>query len=441
MPYAPASSAIIALAITATVALGAVLLFRALPWSRPGPWPLIWMVAWSAATGVLLVQADALLSDTPIDPRVQLALLAVAGSSAAVALVLDSRRRVAAAGLATAEAEQRDLIAALPNPVLITDADGRVTTANRAAFEVFGERAAGQRIGALLSFVAPPSAPGLVRAWRGRITDKRGRAIDAEVQLSVVLRAGGASAVYVVNDVSELATANRLREQLLYSVAHELRQPLTVLDNTLDILSREYLTLSAHDFEQLLASSRRTVRRLRSLMDQLLSAGTIESGRFVLQLRPIRLRAIVEDAVDAARPDIEGREQYVEVEIAEDTAVMADARYTQQVLANLLANASKYGPRTERIDVSAVRDGRVVRVSVTDHGPGIPPDQQADLFKRFYRLAATSAEPGVGLGLAIAKGVVEAHGGHIGVVSEVGKGTTVWFTLRLAEAPAAVGAA
>jgi signal transduction histidine kinase len=439
MPYA--SGAILALAITTTVALGAVLLFRALPWSRPGPWPLIWMIAWFAATGVLLVQAEALLTDTPIDPRVQLVLLAVAGSSAAVAQVLDSRRRAAAVGLATAEAEQRDLIAALPNPVLITDAEGRVTTVNRAGLEVFGQRAAGQRIDTLLPFVAPPSAPGLVRAWRGPITDQRGRAIDAEVQLSVVLRAGGASAVYVVNDVSELATANRLREQLLYSIAHELRQPLTVLENTLDIVSREYVSLSTHDFEQLLASSRRTVRRLRSLMDQLLSAGTIESGRFILQLRPIPLRAIVEDAVDAARPDIEGREQHVAVEIADDTTVMADARYAQQVLANLLANASKYGPRTEGIDVRAVRDGRVVRVSVTDRGPGIPADQQADLFKRFYRLASNSAEPGVGLGLAIAKGVVEAHGGHMGVVSELGKGTTVWFTLRLAEAPAAVGAA
>jgi signal transduction histidine kinase len=442
MPYSPGLlSAAAALAVVGTVTLGAVLLFRAIPWSHPGPWPLIWVISWLGVTAVLLVQADALLTDTPIDLRVQLALLAFAASTAGVAKVLDSRRRAAAAGTASAEAEQRDLIASLPNPVLITDADGNVTTLNRAGFEMFGQRAAGQPIDTLLPFVRRPGVPGLVRSWRGRITDTHGRAMDTEVQLSVVLRGGGASAVYVVNDVSELATANRLREELLYSVAHELRQPLTVLDNTLDILSGEYLSLSARDFEQLLASSRRTVRRLRSLMDQLLSAGTIESGRFVLQLRPIRLRAIVEDAVDATRPDVEGRGQHVAVKVADDTTVMADARYAQQVLSNLLANASKYGPRAERIDVDAVRDGRVIRVSVTDHGPGIPADQQADLFKRFYRLASTSAEPGVGLGLAIAKGVVEAHGGRMGVVSEAGKGTTVWFTLRLAETPAAIGSA
>lgn len=441
MPYAPAlSGATVTLAVVATVTLVVVLLFRVLPWSRPGPWSLIWVFVWLGATGVILAEAQALLTDLPIDSRVQLVLLAVSASAAAVALVLDRRRRAVAAGTASAEAEQRELIAALPNPVLITDADGRVTTVNRAGEDVFGPRAVGQRIDALLPFVALPSGPGLVRAWRGRITSARGRALDAEVQLSVVLRPGGASAVYVVNDVSELATANRLREQLLYSVAHELRQPLTVLDNTLDILSRDYVSLSAQDFETLLASSQRTVRRLRSLMEQLLNAGTIESGRFVLQLRPMPLRAIIDDAVDAARPEIAGREQWIEVAV-EDAAVLADARYAQQVLANLLANASKYGPRNERIDVRAVRDGRVVRVAVADHGPGIPPEQQGDLFQRFYRVSPTSAEPGVGLGLAIAKGIVDAHGGHIGVVSELGKGTTVWFTLRLAEVPAAVGVA
>ncbi|HUG55915.1 MAG TPA: HAMP domain-containing sensor histidine kinase, partial [Candidatus Limnocylindrales bacterium] len=437
----PNAGAIAALAVIATLTLGVVLLFRAIPWSRPGPWSLIWILVWLGATAVILAEAQSLVSDMPIDPRVQLGLLAMAASCAAVALVLDRRRRTVAEGMASVEAEQRDLIAALPNPVLITDAEGRVRTVNRAAEDLFGPAAVGLRIDALLPFVALPSATGLVRAWRGRVTSARGGALDAEVQLSVVLRHGGASAVYVVNDVSELATANRLREQLLYSVAHELRQPLTVLDNTLDILSREYVRLSAQDFETLLASSSRTLHRLRSLMDQLLNAGTIESGRFVPQLRAMPLRAIVVDAVDAASLDVESRGQHVDVDVSEDLTVMADARFAQQVLANLIANASKYGPPNERIDVHAERDGRVVRVSVTDHGPGIPPEQQGDLFQRFYRVSSSSAEPGIGLGLAIAKGIVEAHGGHIGVVSELGKGTTVWFTLRLAEVSAAVGAA
>jgi signal transduction histidine kinase len=442
MPNAPMpSDAIAGLTIIVAVTLGAVLLFRVIPWSRPGPWSLIWSIVFLGATCVILAEADALVTNNPIDARVQLGLLALTASASAVALVLDSRRRAAAADVATVAAEQRDLIAALPNPVLIADADGQVVSVNRAGTELFGASAPGQRIDALLPFVAVPSATGLVRAWHGRITSAEGRILDAEVQLSVVLRSGGASAVYVINDVSELAAASRLREQLLYSVAHELRQPLTVLDNSLDILSREYLSLSAHDFETLLASSRRTVHRLRSLMEQLLNAGTIESGRFVPQLRARPLRSIVDDAVAAAQPDLDPRGQQVDSEVGDDVLVMADARYVHQVLANLLANASKYGPRNEQIHVRAARDGRVVRVSVADHGPGIPPEQQGNLFQRFYRVASTSAEPGVGLGLAIAKGIVEAHGGHIGVVSEPGVGTTVWFTLRVAGVRTTVGAA
>ncbi|HEV2010544.1 MAG TPA: ATP-binding protein [Candidatus Limnocylindria bacterium] len=442
MAYLPEpSSAVAGLVVIVMTTLGSVLLFKAIPWTPGGPWARVWLIVSLGAFAVVLAQAHALLTNAPIDPWVQIGLLAVAGSATAAALVLGEGRKAIAVGWASADAEQRDLIAALPNPVFVTDAEGRITSVNRAAGDLLGPGLTGRQIDSVLPFVGLPNAPGIVRAWHGLIVGADGHGLDAEVQLRVELRQGGASAVYVVNDVSELAAASRLREQLLYSVAHELRQPLTVLDNTLDIIAQEYGSLSTQEFETLLESSRRTVRRMRSLMEQLLSAGTIESGRFVPKLRSMSLRTIVQDAVEAALHDIEAREQRVEVSIDDDIVVMADARYAQQVLANLLANASKYGPRRERIDVRGVRDGRVVRVSVSDHGPGIPAEEQADLFKRFYRMSSSSAEPGVGLGLAIAKGIVEAHGGHIGVVSEIGIGTTMWFTLPLAESRAPVGAA
>src|SRR5205807_852800 len=109
-------------------------------------------------------------------------------------------------------------------------------------------------------------------------------------------------------------------------------------------------------------------------------------------------------------------------------------------LSNLLANASKYSPDSEAISVHAVRSDRMVRISVADHGPGIPSEQRAGLFERFYRVRPWNEEPGIGLGLAIAKGIVEAHGGAIGVETEVGVGTSVWFTLPLAVAPLSAGA-
>ena len=109
--------------------------------------------------------------------------------------------------------------------------------------------------------------------------------------------------------------------------------------------------------------------------------------------------------------------------------VLADERYAAQVLTNLLANASKYSPERSTIRVVARPAANMVRISVEDQGPGIAQEQQSGLFERFYRVRADTEVPGVGLGLAIAKGIVEAHGGSIGIDSELGSGTRVWFTL------------
>jgi signal transduction histidine kinase len=237
-------------------------------------------------------------------------------------------------------------------------------------------------------------------------------------------------AVYVVHDISRHAEVNRLREQLLYSVAHELRGPLMVLDNALEILDTDYPRLTTQEFQHVLGTARRTARRMRTLMEDLLSAGSIQSGHFVVAPRATDLATIIADALEIVRPAIDGRGQRVELDLASaPSAVMADKRYARQVLTNLLANASKYSPEQSMIRIVAAPNANMVRISVVDQGPGIPPEQQAGLFERFYRVRSDNDAPGVGLGLAIAKGIVEAHGGTIGIDSEVGSGTSVWFTL------------
>jgi len=134
--------------------------------------------------------------------------------------------------------------------------------------------------------------------------------------------------------------------------------------------------------------------------------------------------------VELSGPAIEGRGQGVEIDLPEQAQhVLADKRYARQVLTNLLANASKYSPEQSLIRVVVRPKTNMVRISVEDQGPGISPEQQAGLFERFYRVRSDTDAPGVGLGLAIAKGIVEAHGGSIGIDSELGSGTRVWFTL------------
>jgi signal transduction histidine kinase len=225
---------------------------------------------------------------------------------------------------------------------------------------------------------------------------------------------------------------NRLREQLLYSVAHELRAPLAVLENALDILSEGYADLPADEFARLTGSAQRTAARLRTLMEDLLSAGSIQAGRFHVEPRPVQLREIVAEAVETVAPAVDERGQSVDVDVKAGLVVNADRRYARQVLTNLLGNASRYGPSGSAIHIRAAASDGQVRVAIDDLGPGIPKEEQRLLFERFYRPRAEG--PGIGLGLAIAKGIVEAHGGRIGIESEPGHGTSVWFTLPSANA-------
>jgi PAS domain S-box-containing protein len=337
--------------------------------------------------------------------------------------------------LASQEAHRRELLEAIRTPIVTTSLAGRITGFNAAAVALFGSpaRLYGRDIRDVLPFMSEPLdlAPGEVQ---GRLADATGRTVDLEVSRTVMQEdADRGYAVYVVHDISRHAEVNRLREQLLYSVAHELRGPLMVLDNAFEILESEYPNLSAKEFAQVLGMARRTARRMRTLMEDLLSAGSIQSGHFVVAPRKTDLLAIVTDALEIVGPATEGREQRVEVAVpAGLPQVLADKRYARQVLTNLLANASKYSPEGAAIRVVASPAGTMVRISVEDQGPGIPFEQQAGLFERFYRIRNESDTPGVGLGLAIAKGIVEAHGGSIGIDSSVGTGTVVWFTLPTA---------
>lgn len=338
--------------------------------------------------------------------------------------------------LAFEEAHRRELIEAMRMPIMTTSMSGRVTGFNAAAVALFGSpaRLYGRNIRDLLPFVAEPGDTLAPADIQGRLADATGRTVDLEVSRTVLQeRNEQGYAVYVVHDISRHAEINRMREQLLYSVAHELRGPIMVLDNALEIIATEdagEAGLSTEEYDHILGTARRTVQRMRTLMEDLLSAGSIQSGHFVVAPRRIDVQSILDDALEIVEPAISTRGQRVEVELpSPSTAVLADRRYARQVLTNLLANASKYSPEQSAIRVVVSSQGSMVRISVIDQGPGIPLENQAGLFERFYRVRADNDAPGVGLGLAIAKGIVEAHGGSIGIDSELGMGTSVWFTL------------
>lgn len=354
----------------------------------------------------------------------------------AVAVLVDNLRRERVRLRETVQrvneehARQQALIASLLDAILVVDDRGRISTVNERAALLLGRSGLiGRTVEEVVPFLG--TVPQRNGRWLGRLTDPFGAAVEVEVtRASIGDPTATRAAVYVLHDITQHAELNRMREQLLYSVAHELRGPLGVLENALDIIATDYADLSAEEHARMTGSAFRTVKRLRSLMEDLLSAGSIQSGRFHIVPERVEVRDVVDESVETVRPALDERGQVVEVDVAEHgPAVHADPRYLRQVLTNLLGNASKYAPHGTAMKVTAEPRGTDVRISVTDSGPGIPPEQLAGLFERFYRMRRDAAEPGIGLGLAIAKGIVEAHGGTIGIDSVVGKGTTVWFTL------------
>ena len=339
------------------------------------------------------------------------------------------RLRASLRGLDTERDRLSALVRSISDPILTVGEDGYVSDTNEPASQLFGRGLIGRTAEEVMPFLSE-GRPAGGAGWSGRVTDPFGGQVEVEVSRTAIGDPTGTrAALYVVHDITRHAELNRLREQLLYSVAHELRGPLAILENALDLLVTESADISAEEHQRLSSSALRMAHRLRNLMEDLLSAGSIQSGRFHIRPEEVAVRQIVDEAADTVALQVSERGQQLVIDVPEATTVKADRRYTRQVLTNLLSNASKYGPHGTPISVRAERRDGEVRIAVEDRGQGIPAEQLNGLFERFYRIRHDADEPGIGLGLAIAKGIVEAHGGRIGIDSEIGKGTTVWFTL------------
>jgi signal transduction histidine kinase len=167
------------------------------------------------------------------------------------------------------------------------------------------------------------------------------------------------------------------------------------------------------------------------LIEDLLTASTIESGTFTTSPRPTSVADLIEEASNALEPLVATKSLRLELRVDPDLPpALCDRERILQVLANLVRNAVKYSPSGQSIRLGARRDGDAIVVSVADAGPGIPAEKSAHVFERYWR--ADSKGEGLGLGLYIAKGIVAAHGGRIWVQSEPGQGSEFSFTLSLA---------
>lgn len=235
-----------------------------------------------------------------------------------------------------------------------------------------------------------------------------------------------------------------LQRQFVSMVSHEFRTPLAIIDSSAQRLLRHPDKVTAERLTQMLGRIRRSVRQLTELMESVLNASHLEEGRIDFVPADCALAELVDEVCANYREANLDRAILVDVERL-PASIQADSRLLRQVLSNLVSNAVKYSPIGSPVWVSGHSDGRGGAViSVRDEGVGIPQGELARLFQRFFRATTSTGIPGSGIGLHLAKHLIELHGGGLDVVSTVGAGST--FTLRLphrspAAQPGAIAAA
>lgn len=340
-------------------------------------------------------------------------------------------------------ARLQSIVAQMPVGVVVIDANARLVLQNQVSLDMAKSR------DPVVHDVRLPSGEPVpvdeypvMRALRGEHVVSQDLLVELPggervpiLASAVPVRSGDelVGAVAVFRDIRALKALERLREEWASVIAHDMRQPLNTIWLNSDLLNRARLPERQ---QNQLDRIRRSVARLNRMIEDLLDMSRLESHRLALSREPLRLGTVVDEAL-AGVPALADRSR-VALDDPE-LLVHADPVRVQQVLENLLSNAVKYGDPTSAVVVRSLRQNEHVTISVENLGAGIPADEIGTLFARFSRTrsASSGAATGLGLGLYICRGLVEAHGGRMWVESEPGSVTAFHFTLPLAAEAAA----
>ncbi len=234
--------------------------------------------------------------------------------------------------------------------------------------------------------------------------------------------------------------ATRIRDEVLRVVAHDLRNPLNTISLTADFLNHKLADLRSEPWMNKLDLIIRSVAQANLLIGDLLDVARLETGKLSVEVIPTSVQQLVTDVVQMHQALAEVRGQSLRAEVASPGAfVLADTSRLSQVFSNLIGNAIKFGPPDTEILLRVTQNNAAVRFAITDQGNGIGEVDQEHLFDPFWQ--ARKGKGGVGLGLPIAKAIVQAHGGRMWLDTRLGRGTTFFFTLPIAETSDASSAA
>jgi signal transduction histidine kinase/CHASE3 domain sensor protein len=368
----------------------------------------------------------------PLD-REQEALLGLAGNQ--IAGALEAALRLEEAERAAGEA--RAVFYAIADGVLLTDPFGRVTAVNRALEALTGwteDEARGRTYAEVLP-IAEDQVGG-----PADLVSRYGRKVPVTVSSAPIFDARGrvVGGVDVIRDVSKEREIDEVKSALISTVSHELRTPLTLIHGFAELLVLRDMPVERQRSSavEILDASRRLAR----LIDDLLSVSRMESGRLVLDPRPLDLGTVVERILSPFRAMAATHTLRAKLP-GSLPVVWGDPDKVEQILTNLVGNAIKYSPGGGEVLVTVEHDGDSVQVSVRDQGIGMSPRDMGQLFEKFYRVDRDEVRRagGTGLGLYITKRLVEMHGGRLWAESWPGVGSVFSFTLPTSDELAGSG--
>jgi two-component system phosphate regulon sensor histidine kinase PhoR len=342
--------------------------------------------------------------------------------------------------IAAASQERNRLVAALNSSidaVLAVNAEGRITFANVAAERLF-LRSQEELVGNPFVWVMPDEQ--VIEALRASREEGRRemRLIERpsryylQVITTPIIGGGEWRALVVFHDLTDVKRVEQVRRDFVANVSHELRTPLASIKSVIETLQSGALEdrEAAQDF---LSRADSEIDRLVQMVEELMELSRIESGEVPLARQPVEMAAVLTEAVERLRRQAERQGLSLSLEVAPNLPpIIGDAERLERVAVNLIHNALKFTPARGSIHVSADFVGGTVTVKVSDTGVGIAPEDLPRIFERFYKADRARGSVGTGLGLAVVKHTVEAHGGTVSVQSELGHGSTFQFSLPTA---------
>ncbi len=278
----------------------------------------------------------------------------------------------------------------------------------------------------------PEAEPGRARRLELAVLRADGSQFPAELTIFRVRGEGPIRFSIYLRDISERTEVERMKNEFISTVSHELRTPLTSIRGSLGLMENGIMGALPTQAQDMVRIARTNTERLIRLINDILDLEKIESGKLELKWQALEASELIDATFSGLRAVADAAQVTLRSSTAGAGLVRGDKDRLIQVLTNLVSNALKFSPPKGVVKVSATRDARgAIRFSVMDKGPGIPLEQRARLFGKFQQLdgSDTRSKGGTGLGLAISQSIVEQHGGHIEVISEVGHGATFTFAV------------